>query len=565
MILQDSQKTFTNLQVLEVVKVKVKVVPNMGINKSKSSCCRKFPDNSLEITIIICIFAPYNQHLNSIIMKTRQRLLVTLLMAMLMGVEIMAQEAYVVLSSDYKTLTFYFDNEVSTRQGIIYELDPNKDPGWCRHLRDIRRVVFHPSFADARPKSTAYWFGEINMEGGTTNNNILSIEGIQYLNTSEVTCMQGMFASFKYMDNINVSDFDTSNVTDMSYMFWDCKNLKVIDLGGWDTSNVVYMDEMFYGCSSLSTVYVSNGWKTNNVDQSQAMFSFCTNLIGGQGTTYDKNHTGSEYAHIDGGLSNPGYMTNASSIIYGLKVAGESVTGANRKDILSNGVFSYSPTCNTLTVKGDYYNNNDNSIIRSYIDGLIIDVVQDATLTEYKYSSGCPIWLDAPATIRGSAELILKGPQNNAGLYLFNGASVTIDHMKSMTVEGMWGISGPWEQHYNNEKLIVKSSNINITTPEDNNNSAAICDLSGGIELYGCSITAPPGAYINRYGVRYMGELVKSATITADEGVSTCIDNGQIDSVKGQSEEWFTIDGQKLNGKPTKKGVYIRNGKAVVN
>ena len=137
--------------------------------------------------------------------------------------------------------------------------------------------------------------------------------------------------------------------------------------------------------------------------------------------------------------------------------------------------------------------------------------------------------------------------------------------MKSMTVEGMWGISGPWEQHYNNEKLIVKSSNINITTPEDNNNSAAICDLNGGIELYGCSITAPPGAYINRYGVRYMGELVKCATITADEGVTTDIDNGQMNSVKGQSEEWFTIDGQKLSGKPAKKGVYIRNGKAVVN
>lgn len=47
--------------------------------------------------------------------------------------------------------------------------------------------------------------------------------------------------------------------------------------------------------------------------------------------------------------------------------------------------------------------------------------------------------------------------------------------------------------------------------------------------------------------------------------IATGIDHGQMDSVKGQSEEWFTLDGQKLNGKPTKKGVYIRNGKIVVN
>lgn len=35
MILQDSQKTFTNLQVLEVVKVKVKVVPALGTKSSQ--------------------------------------------------------------------------------------------------------------------------------------------------------------------------------------------------------------------------------------------------------------------------------------------------------------------------------------------------------------------------------------------------------------------------------------------------------------------------------------------------------------------------------------------------
>ncbi len=54
------------------------------------------------------------------------------------------------------------------------------------------------------------------------------------------------------------------------------------------------------------------------------------------------------------------------------------------------------------------------------------------------------------------------------------------------------------------------------------------------------------------------------------EGITTGIiealpqDNDQCSMFNVQCDEWFTIDGRKLNGKPTKKGVYIHNGKAVV-
>ena len=44
------------------------------------------------------------------------------------------------------------------------------------------------------------------------------------------------------------------------------------------------------------------------------MFNDCTSLVGGQGTAYDASHMGADYAHIDGGPSDPGYFTanNAS-------------------------------------------------------------------------------------------------------------------------------------------------------------------------------------------------------------------------------------------------------------
>jgi len=43
----------------------------------------------------------------------------------------------------------------------------------------------------------------------------------------------------------------------------------------------------------------------------------------------------------------------------------------------------------------------------------------------------------------------------------------------------------------------------------------------------------------------------------------TAIDNVQWSMVNGQSDSWYTIDGRKLDGKPTKKGLYIYNGKKV--
>ena len=41
------------------------------------------------------------------------------------------------------------------------------------------------------------------------------------------------------------------------------------------------------------------------------MFFGCENLVGGAGTVDNENHIGAKYARIDGGPSNPGYLTGA--------------------------------------------------------------------------------------------------------------------------------------------------------------------------------------------------------------------------------------------------------------
>ena len=47
------------------------------------------------------------------------------------------------------------------------------------------------------------------------------------------------------------------------------------------------------------------------------------------------------------------------------------------------------------------------------------------------------------------------------------------------------------------------------------------------------------------------------------EGESTSIDNGQL-IIDNWAGAWYSIDGRKLDGKPIKKGLYIRNGKKEV-
>ena len=85
--------------------------------------------------------------------------------------------------------------------------------------------------------------------------------------------------------------------------------MKTLDLTQLNTANVINMSHMFNGCDSLRRIYVDSVWSVDLVTASDSMFVNCTSLVGGQGTVYDVNHIDATYAHIDGGLDNPGYLS----------------------------------------------------------------------------------------------------------------------------------------------------------------------------------------------------------------------------------------------------------------
>ena len=153
-----------------------------------------------------------------------------------------------------------------------YELNEGgNNPEWISKNSYVKKVVFDASFANARPASCYKWFcGCVNLA---------QIEGIEYLNTEEVTNMAWMFKGCSNLKSLDVSKFNTAQVTDMSYMFTHCWGLESLDVSRLNTENVTNMENMFLYCSNskLTSLDVSN-FNTEKVTNMSCMFRGNSNL-----------------------------------------------------------------------------------------------------------------------------------------------------------------------------------------------------------------------------------------------------------------------------------------------
>ena len=244
-----------------------------------------------------------------------------------------AQEPYVILIDNGTALEFRYDNDKSAYRDAMDIPQSGSEVPWSNYYESVHSVVFNESFANCTSIiRTDSWFSHftrletiIGLEFLNTSN-VLYMESMFYgcssltslnvsgFNTGNVTTMNNMFLGCSSLTSLDLSNFKTDNVTDMGGMFMECNNLSNLNLSGFSTNQVTNMVAMFYNCPNLTTIYVGSTWSTASVTVSDnQMFSNCHSLVGGQGTTYDSSHTGASYAHIDGGTSNPGYLTGASS------------------------------------------------------------------------------------------------------------------------------------------------------------------------------------------------------------------------------------------------------------
>ena len=186
-------------------------------------------------------------------------------------------EAYAVFDSSDGSLTFFRDEEGKYTNGqtdgtktyytgVELTGTDSNTVSWRSENANVTNVMFKDAI---KPTNTSMWFNWMA--------DLLSIEGIEKLDTSNVTDMSSMFSNCRRLTTLDVSHFNTSNVTDMSNMFSDCRELTTLDVSHLNTSNVTDMNRMFDNCYKLATLDVSY-FNTSNVTNMSSMFDYCQNL-----------------------------------------------------------------------------------------------------------------------------------------------------------------------------------------------------------------------------------------------------------------------------------------------
>ena len=357
------------------------------------------------------------------------------------------------------------------------------------------------------------------------------------------TRMNHLFYDFPLLETISgLTNLNTSSVESMRSMFEECPKLTSLDLSSFDTSNVTDMNSMFAGCSSLVTIYVSRGWTTTNVTSSNNMFAGCSNLVGENGSTVGEcGNTDKTYAHIDA-TNYPGYLTERNSIIR-------------------------------------LGNNIDNSSIVTAFDGLMNAKVElsGRTLNKDKWNTLCvPFTISNPAAVFGTGVKVktLSG-------YTNDGTTVTISFTDAATIEA----GKPYI-------VMLPSGADDMVNPQFSGvtiSNAALQGITAGAATFkGNYAPVPlsandtkklflannmlyyPTGSVTVKPFRAYFELTSDVP-TASGAPNLVIDFGETTGVGELRTEnrriensFYDLQGRRLNGKPTQKGIYIHHGKKEV-
>ena len=356
------------------------------------------------------------------------------------------------------------------------------------------------------------------------------------------TALQYLFWQFPKLTTITgLTNLNTNSVESMRSMFEGCPELTSLDLSSFNTSTVTDMNSMFSGCTKLETIYVSRGWTTDKVSGTNGdnMFKSCSNLRGSQGSTLSTyNGYNVDYAHIDA-TNYPGYLTERNSIIR-------------------------------------LGNNIDNSSIVTAFDGLMNAKVEliGRTLNKDKWNTLCvPFTISNPAAVFGAGTLVktLSG-------YSVSGSTVTISFTTVTTIEA--------------GKPYIVMPTTNITNPVFNdvtiNNIMQDVIISNAATFKGNYAPVPlsandtkklflannmlyyPTGSVTVKPFRAYFELTSDVP-TASGAPNLVIDFGETTGVGELRTEnrriensFYDLQGRRLNGKPTQKGIYIHHGKKEV-
>lgn len=257
---------------------------------------------------------------------------------------------------------------------------------------------------------------------------------------------------------------------------------------------------------------------------------------------------------------------------YGIKIAGEDITGYNRYDLTEisgvSGKVYFDPNTRTLTLENATIEANDyNAILNETCDYLSIELIGTNTID---VTGAAGINLKEETTIWSHSGGKLSVKSDGCAL-LFGGCPLEIDNCW-LEAEGAWGISAS-----NNEAaevLTIRNSHV-----EAKGTSGSICDISG-LKLEESYIYSPSNA---AYDADTKSVAVNGVTVTkkvviepgygikiagVDVTALNCKDLSVIDGVDGKisydpETNTLTMEDVTIDATGNNNGIWNRNVKGL--
>ena len=192
-------------------------------------------------------------------------------------------------------------------------------------------------------------------------------------------------------------------------------------------------------------------------------------------------------------------------------------------------------------------------------------VDQTTTPWTVKYSEA----LDASFVLQANTPYIFLPNGSNGKMTVNNTAQVTVSTANPQTTT-----QGVWEFIGTHSPIVWLSGHADLGrvfgfAAEEKNG----CEIGQFVKAGAGASIDPMRGYL-RYTASLAPAMDGSNTTAVDElpatmrvvigGETTSLSPVPSPSREGSSQGWYTLDGRKLNGKPTKKGLYIHNGRKVV-
>ena len=437
---------------------------------------------------------------------------------------------YAVLT-DKGVLSFYYDENKESQTGVIYGLPwVGAYPAWKPELDEmarnvnptrskdkyipIKKVVFDPSFGNFDGLKTTK-----NMFAGLSE--LTSIEGLEYLNTQNVTDMSGMFYATG-LTSLDLTSLNTENVTDMS--------------------------GMFLCCYSLAEILCNDDWYKagRNMDD---IFGDCELLAGDNGTAFSVSlETGGGYAHPDGGTEDPGYFSFVSDIT----LYDSGVDAPDNKNVIrdNNGHRAKVTLSGRILYKDDTWNTLCLPFSLNSLEGTPLEGATLMTLSETNTSfSGGELTLsfETASSIEAGMPYLIKW-EDGDDIVEPTFKNVKIDSTLQNVETEFVDFGGNYDP-------------VSFTEPDP-----TALYLGAGDMLYYPNGTMTIGAFRAYFVLKGLtagpgANQVRAINLNFDEQ-----ENGikEISSPSNPSNYYFTLDGRKLTKQPTARGIYVKNGKKVM-